>query len=143
MQFVLKNQQQQQDDCKQHPESPLSEVSRFPLLPPSPKVENCFPMFSESQLTHFMVSSESSTRTSNSFPQSQHSYSYKGIFTSTLVFNVTNIKNIRLESINYGRAELYTYLPRTCLILTLGFTRHCYNEEGQYNLFGSGNGKGE
>ncbi len=80
-------QQQQQDDCEQHPESSLSETPKLPLLLPSPKVENCFPTFSESHLTHFMISPESSTRTSNSSPQSEHSNSYKGIFTSTLIFN--------------------------------------------------------
>ena len=91
-------------------------------------------MFCESQLAHFMISLESSTRTSNSSPQSEHSYSYKGILTSTLVFNVTNIKNICSESINYGREELYTHLPKTCLILTLESIRRCYNEVGQYNF---------
>ena len=30
---------------------------------------------------------------------------------------------------------LYTYLLKTCLILTLGPTRHCYNRAGQLQCF--------
>ena len=104
-------QQQQQDDCEQHPESSLSETPKLPLLLPSPKVENCFPTFSESQLTHFMISPESSTRTSNSSPQSEHSYSYKGIFTSTLIFKRNKYKKYLFRVNKYMR-DLYTWLPR-------------------------------